>query len=116
MKSEKSSVPFCPYESWEREIEGQGAKVRIKRMGCRVAPRSSPLFQRLRIWEVLNNLTLWPFETSVKRSITLEEKCALAAELEFREEMSSDEVLEFLFNVNFDSFCTINAPAPKFSA
>ena len=97
MKSEKSSVPFCPYESWEREIEVQGAKVRIKRMGCRVAPRSSPLFQRLRIWEVLNNLTLWPFETSVKRSITLEEKCALAAELEFREEMSSDEVLEFLF-------------------
>ena len=72
MKSEKSSVPFCPYESWEREIQGQGAKVRIKRMGCRVAPRSSPLFQRLRIWEVLNNLTLWPFETSVKRSITLE--------------------------------------------
>lgn len=22
-------TPFCPYESWEREIEGQGAKVRL---------------------------------------------------------------------------------------
>lgn len=108
-KSEKDSVLFCPYESWERKIDGGDGKSRIRRMGCRVAPKSSPMFQRLRIWEKLNNITLRNDETNAERSITMEEKNALAAELEFREGMSSDEILAFLFpdeaekySMNFD--------------
>lgn len=108
-KSEKDSVLFCPYESWERKIKGRDGKSRIKRMGCHIAPKSSPMYQRMRIWEKLNNITLWNGETNAERSITIEEKNALTAELEFREGMSSDEILTFLFpedaekySINFD--------------
>ena len=103
-KSEKDSVLFCPYESWERKIDGRDGKSRLKRMGCRVAPKSSPMYQRMRIWEKLNNITLRNDETNAERSITMEEKNALAAELEFRDRMRSDEILAFLFPENTEKY------------
>lgn len=55
LKSQKGLISFCEFESREAEIEKNGRKIR-KRLGLRVAPKSSPLFQEFKIWQVLNNL------------------------------------------------------------
>lgn len=55
LKSQKGLISFCEFESKEIEIEKNGQKIK-KRIGLRVAPKSSPLFQEFKIWQVLNNL------------------------------------------------------------
>ncbi len=53
LKSQKSLISFCEFES--REIEVNGNK---KTIGLRVAPKSSPLFQEFKIWQVLHNVLI----------------------------------------------------------
>ncbi|WP_394330805.1 type II CRISPR RNA-guided endonuclease Cas9 [Niabella ginsenosidivorans] len=55
LKSQKGLISFCEFESKEIEVEKNGLKIK-KRIGLRVAPKSSPLFQEFKIWQVLNNL------------------------------------------------------------
>lgn len=55
LKSQKGLISFCEFESKEIEVEKNGQKMK-KRIGLRVAPKSSPLFQEFKIWQVLNNL------------------------------------------------------------
>lgn len=55
LKSQKGLISFCEFESKEIEVEKNGQKIK-KRIGLRVAPKSSPLFQEFKIWQVLNNL------------------------------------------------------------
>ncbi|MFV0540501.1 MAG: type II CRISPR RNA-guided endonuclease Cas9, partial [Aestuariibaculum sp.] len=51
LKSQKGLISFCEFEN--REIEVNGKK---KTIGLRVAPKSSPLFQEFKIWQVLSNV------------------------------------------------------------
>lgn len=51
LKSQKSLISFCEFEN--REIEVNGKK---KTVGLKVAPKSSPLFQEFKIWQMLNNV------------------------------------------------------------
>lgn len=53
LKSQKSLISFCEFEN--REIEINGKK---KTVGLKVAPKSSPLFQEFKIWQVLNNVLI----------------------------------------------------------
>lgn len=55
LKSQKGLISFCEFESKEKEIEKNGVIIK-KRIGLRVAPKASPLFQEFKIWQVLNNL------------------------------------------------------------
>src|SRR5690606_35665584 len=55
LKSQKGLISFCEFESKKIEVEKNGQKIK-KRIGLRVAPKSSPLFQEFKIWQVLNNL------------------------------------------------------------
>ncbi|SDD42535.1 type II CRISPR RNA-guided endonuclease Cas9 [Niabella drilacis] len=55
LKSQKGLISFCEFESKETEVEKNGRKIK-QRIGLRVAPKSSPLFQEFKIWQVLNNL------------------------------------------------------------
>lgn len=57
LKSQKNLISFCEFESKAAEIEKNGQKVK-RTIGLRVAPKSSPLFQEFKIWQVLNNLTI----------------------------------------------------------
>ncbi|WBL43007.1 type II CRISPR RNA-guided endonuclease Cas9 [Algoriphagus halophytocola] len=52
LKSQKGLVSFCEFESKEIEIEN-GKK---KTIGLKVAPKSSPLFQEFKIWQILHNV------------------------------------------------------------
>src|SRR5690606_38126387 len=57
LKSQKGLVSFCEFESKEIEIERNGQIVK-RTIGLKVAPKSSPLFQEFKIWQVLNNLLI----------------------------------------------------------
>lgn len=53
LKSQKGLISFCEFESQEKLINGN-----LKTVGLRVAPKSSPLFQEFKIWQVLHNVLI----------------------------------------------------------
>lgn len=67
LKSQKGLISICELEGHEIEIESEGKKKK-KLVGPRVCPKSSPLFQEFKIWQIINNLTV------NRRKLTQEEK------------------------------------------
>ena len=104
-RSKDGMIPYCQYESWEREIDCKDGK-RIKRMGCKCAPRSSPAFQRLRIWIEVNNITIVHLPTGEVHALDREQTERLAEELEFRESMAPEEVVAFLYPHSAEDYHT----------
>ena len=51
LKSQKGLVSYCEFEHQEKIIHGHK-----KTIGLKVAPKSSPLFQEFKIWQILNNV------------------------------------------------------------
>lgn len=95
LKSQKGLISFCEFESRQIEVEVDGKK-KTKTIGLRVCPKSSPLFQEFKIWQVLNNIQVWG-KTTPKRFLFQEEKEKLFAELNYREKISKAEALKLLF-------------------
>ncbi|NDV47369.1 type II CRISPR RNA-guided endonuclease Cas9 [Paludibacter sp. 221] len=96
LKSQKGLISFCEFESREIEIEIEGRKKK-KTVGSRVCPKSSPLFQEFKIWQVLNNIQVTDKKENEIKSLTLEAKEALFAELSVKERLSKEEALKLLF-------------------
>lgn len=111
LKSQKGLISFCEFESRQIEVEVEGKK-KIKTIGLRVCPKSSPLFQEFKIWQVLNNvqvsgniipnqqMDLFGNAESFrygKRFLCQEEKEKLFAELNYKEKLSKAEALKLLF-------------------
>ena len=90
LKSQKGLVSICEFERWETETDIDG-KIRIKTVGPKVCPKSSPLFQEFKIWQIINNLRVNGQEIGQK------DKERLAAELSIKDKMSGSEVLKFLY-------------------
>lgn len=97
LKSQKGLISFCEFESRQIEVEIDGKK-KIKTVGSKVCPRSSPLFQEFRIWQILNNIQVTEKASGIKRFLEQEEKDLLFAELNLRSKMSKAEALKLLFN------------------
>lgn len=107
LKSQKGLISFCEFESRQIEVE-IGGKKKIKTIGSRVIPRSSPLFQEFKIWQVLNNIEVTLVEKKSKRRehlelnsrryLNQEEKELLAKELFVRDRMTKSEILKLLFD------------------
>ncbi|WP_339755260.1 type II CRISPR RNA-guided endonuclease Cas9 [Algoriphagus aquimarinus] len=115
LKSQKGLVSFCEFESKEIEI-GDGKK---KTIGLKVAPKSSPLFQEFKIWQVLHNI-LVKKKGSKKRVAKVdaqaslfekdmeifpfdeEEKNLLLEELNLKGNLSAKSILELLGYKNQD--------------
>ncbi len=110
LKSQKSLISFCELESRQIKVEING-KEKTKTIGCRVCPKSSPLFQEFKIWQTLNNIQISgkviPKNTADlfgndnscedgKRFLTQEEKEILFAELNLKEKLSKTDVLKLL--------------------
>lgn len=91
LKSQKGLVSFCEFES--REIELAGKK---KTIGLKVAPKSSPLFQEFKIWQVLQNLDFINKETKEKLQPDFEAKQTLFNELNLKGNLSANKVIELL--------------------
>jgi len=117
LKSQKGLISFCEFESRQIEVEIDGKK-KIRTIGNRVIPRSSPLFQEFKIWQVLNNLEVFgkgkknkkqkgstlfsdtedPLEYGGRRELYQEEKELLATELAVKKELKKADILKLLFD------------------
>lgn len=95
LKSQKGLISFCEFESREIEIEKNGKKVK-KTIGLRVAPKSSPLFQEFKIWQVLSNLEFKNKTSKEKLKPDLEAKEAMFDELNIKGNLSANKIIEIL--------------------
>ena len=95
LKSQKGLISFCEFESRQIDVEIDGKK-KVKTIGLRVCPKSSPLFQEFKIWQILNNIQITS-EREGKRFLYQEEKEKLFAELNYKEKMSKAEAIKLLF-------------------
>lgn len=109
LKSQKGLVSLCEFEHRDIEIEIDGVK-KTKTIGLKVCPKSSPLFQEFKVWQIINNLLLSGpglidevsllSETqtpSKERPLTLPEKEKLYKELLLIDKMKGADVLKILF-------------------
>lgn len=94
LKSQKGLISFCEFESRQIEVEIDNKK-KTKTVGLRVCPKSSPLFQEFKIWQVLNNVQVSNDEG--KRALTQEEKETLFTELNYKNKLSKNDALKLLF-------------------
>lgn len=103
LKSQKGLVSICEFEGFEKTIfDKEKDKNKIVFVGPKVAPKTSPLFQLCRIWEVVNTITLKiknPEGSKYKwgeKIPNLEEKEALADYLFKNDSLSFTKLLEIL--------------------
>ena len=95
LKSQKGLISFCEFENKQIEVELDGKK-KIKTIGLRVCPKSSPLFQEFKIWQILNNIIISTKEGD-KRELTSDEKAILYEEVSYKEKITKKDALKLLF-------------------
>lgn len=95
LKSQKGLISICEFENREIEITENG-KTKKKTVGLKVAPKSSPLFQEFKIWQVLNNLQFQNIETKEIFPFDLEMKQAVFNEVNIKGNLSPKEVMDLL--------------------
>lgn len=106
LKSQKNLISLCEFENREVELDKNESKTK-KTVGLKVAPKSSPLFQEFKIWQVLSNL-LARKKGSRKRTVSeatdekeafefdLQAKHQLFDELNIKGNLSAAKALELL--------------------
>lgn len=103
LKSQKGLVSICEFAGFEKSIfDKEKNKNKVVLVGPRVAPKTSPLFQLCRIWEVVNTINLKiknPEGSKYKwgeKTPNLEEKEALVDYLFRNESLSFTKLIEIL--------------------
>ncbi len=81
LKSQKHLISNCEFEKHHK-----------------VAPKSSPLFQEFKIWQILNNLRLRNKRTREEIELEIEQKENLFKELSISEKLSSAKILKLIVN------------------
>ncbi len=96
LKSQKGLLSICELEGREIEVEKNGKKI-TKTIGPRVTPKSSPIFQESKIWQILNNVQVLGEQIQEKkRPLTQEEKQTLFEELNIKEKLTKTQALQIL--------------------
>lgn len=101
LKSQKGLISLCEFEQQQIEIVINGIK-KQKTIGRKVCPKSSPLFQEFKIWQILNNIIVRNTTTGESKELELEEKQQLFAELNVKEKLSKQDILKLLFKNHKD--------------
>lgn len=106
LKSQKGLLSVCELEGKLKEVIVDG-KTKIKTIGPKVCPKSSPLFQEFKIWAQINNIEYIEESSNRKKGISLEldQMETLFDELNWVEKMSATEVIKLLglkgYKLNF---------------
>jgi CRISPR-associated endonuclease Csn1 len=95
LKSQKNLISFCEFESKEIEVEKNGQKIKRK-IGLKVAPKSSPLFQEFKIWQVLHNVAVRNKIDKTETPLEQEEKEFLFDELNLKGNLKASKIIELL--------------------
>jgi len=119
LKSQKGLLAVCEFEGRKEPVIDENGKPamtkdgkpKLRNVGPKVCPKSSPLFQEFRIWQVLNNIELiyegdletddGPSENGILRKgkawcLGPAYKAQLFAELSWTDELSASDVLKSL--------------------
>ncbi|WP_449387851.1 type II CRISPR RNA-guided endonuclease Cas9 [Chryseobacterium lineare] len=95
LKSQKGLISICEFENREIEIT-ENRKIKKKTVGLKVAPKSSPLFQEFKIWQVLNNLQFQNVDTKEIFPIDLDFKQSIFDEVNIKGKISAKDVLDLI--------------------
>lgn len=95
-KSQKGLISLCEFEHREIKITTPDGKEKTKTIGLKVCPRSSPLFQEFKIWQILNNIK------ANGQPLSAEQKDELFNELNIKGKLTDKEVIKLLFNSDKD--------------
>ncbi len=95
LKSQKGLLSICELEGKEVEIMIGGEKKK-KIIGPRVIPKSSPLFQEYKIWQILNNIIIRNYETNEQYYLDDENKKILFEELNLKGKLTDTQVLNLI--------------------
>lgn len=93
LKSQKGLISICEFENREIEVTENG-KTKKKTVGLKVAPKSSPLFQEFKIWQVLNNLQFQNVDTKEIFPVDLDFKQSIFDEVNIKGKLSAKDVLD----------------------
>ena len=106
LKSQKTLLSVCEFEGKTVDIDIEGVKKK-RRIGPKVCPKSSPIFQEFKIWSQLNNITYSDEGTKKTQGISLEldQMQKLFDELNWKEKLTSNDVIRLLdlkgYQLNF---------------
>lgn len=95
LKSQKGLLSYCEFESNEVKVNVDG-KIKTKKRGLKVAPKSSPLFQEFKIWQVLNNIIVSDNASKEQFELSEDDKLRLFEELTYKEKISQKEFFKLL--------------------
>lgn len=96
LKSQKGLISICEFEGKQVEFVING-KPKLKTIGPKVCPKSSPLFQEFKIWQILNNLEVKVKKTGENVTLEQEDKLRLFNELNYVEKLTASQVLKLLY-------------------
>lgn len=100
LKSQKGLISYCEFEKKEIKFTTNG-KVQSKFNGPKVCPRSSPLFQEFKIWQIINNLKIinkTTGEVLQASEIEIETRQYLFDQLNVVDSLKKNKVLDILMN------------------
>jgi CRISPR-associated endonuclease Csn1 len=115
LKSQKGLVSICEFEGKWRKIEREGKTSEIF-TGPKVAPRTCPLFQHVRIWENINSLTIKKISADKKKHEVIDfsnKKKMLFDALQTKEKLSETEIFKILGLQKSDGYYVDNNIAAK---
>lgn len=92
LRSQHNKIAECEFEKQTIQIDGKA-----KEIGMKVCPKSSPLFQTFKIWQVLNNLMIIDNSSDTRYPLSTDQKNLLASHLDSVSKMSKAEALRVLF-------------------
>lgn len=96
LKSQKGTLSFCEFENRQIEVVNDGNK-KTMTIGLHVCPKSSPLFQEFKIWQILNNIQVIEKATKASRFLNQDEKDILFSELNIKEKIAKADALKLLY-------------------
>lgn len=109
LKSKKGMLDLCTFERREVKVEDKGdGTERTKTVGLRVCPKSSPLFQEVKVWQQLNNLVLTNKVSGLQRELSLQEKQTIHAKALLVEQLKKTDMLKLIvkkpkdFDLNYE--------------
>ncbi|MBQ0120638.1 MAG: type II CRISPR RNA-guided endonuclease Cas9 [Bacteroidales bacterium] len=108
LKSKKGMISFCEFEGREITIE-EGGKQRKVMTGPRVCPKSSPLFQEFKVWQVINNIEVRDTATGLSAPLDDAQRQLLHDELTLVTELKKNDILKRLgykgknYDLNYDA-------------
>ncbi|MEN9599292.1 MAG: hypothetical protein RL596_1611 [Bacteroidota bacterium] len=95
LKSQKGLVNYCQFESKEIEFDKNGKKIKMT-VGSKVCPKSSPIFQEFKSWQILGHMKLKNKLTQEVFSLDDDSKKNLFNELNLKGNISASKIIEIL--------------------